>query len=95
MTSKNQTTQEFADEMKKVKEEVGAALKKAAEDMKKYYDRKRTETVEYKPGDMMWLEGTNLSTDRLAKKMGDRRFGPYKVVKKVGHSSYKLTLPRT
>ena len=95
MTSKNQTAQEFADGMKKVREEVGAALKKAAEDMKKYYDRKRTETVEYKPGDMVWLEGTNLSTDRPAKKMGDKRFGPFKVVKKVGHSSYKLTLPRT
>lgn len=63
MTSKNESAQEFADRMKKIREEVGAALGKAAADMKKYYDIHRKDSVEYKQGDKVWLEGTNLSTD--------------------------------
>jgi hypothetical protein len=38
--SKNPTAQEFADNMKQIRDEVGAALKKANEVMKKYYDKK-------------------------------------------------------
>ena len=29
------------------------------------------------------------------KKLGDKQFGPFKVIQKVGHSSYKLAIPKT
>ena len=95
MESKNPTAQEFADEMAKIREEVGSALKKAAEDMKKYYDRNRKESVEYKPGDKVWLEGTNITTDRPSKKLGDMRYGPIIVKRKIGASSYELDIPKS
>lgn len=63
--------------------------------MKRYYDRKRGPSVEYKKGDKVWLEGTNLSTDQPAAKLGDKRFGPFTVIEKVGQSLYKLGIPRT
>ena len=94
-TSSNPTAQEFADKMHKTREEVGSALKKAAEDMAKYYDKKRSKSVEYKSGDKVWLEGTNITMDRPMKKLDDKRFGPFKIVKKVGHSSYQLEIPKT
>ncbi len=78
--SRNETAQEFADGMRKTWDEVGSALKMAKEDMKRFYDRKRTDAVEYKAGDKVWLEGTNLSTDRPMKKLDDKRFGPFKVI---------------
>jgi len=37
--------------MKKIYEEVKAALKKSQEEMKKYVDRHRKKAVEYKVGD--------------------------------------------
>jgi hypothetical protein len=92
--SENQSAQEFADGMKKVREEVGAALTKAKETMKRHYDEKRSEAVEYKAGDLVWLEGTNITTDRPMKKLGDKRFGPFKVIEKVGKSAYKLQIPK-
>ncbi len=49
----------------------------------------------YKEGNKVWLEGTNISTDRPMKKLNDNRFGPFKVIKKVGTSSYKLQIPYT
>ena len=61
--SSNPTAQEFADGMKKVQEEVGAALKKSSEAMKRFYDQKRKPSVEYKAGDLVWLEATNIMTD--------------------------------
>ncbi len=52
--------------------------------MKRFYDRNK-----------VWLEGTNLSTDRPMKKLDNKHFGPFKVIKKVGTSSYKLQIPHT
>ena len=80
--SNNPTAQQFAESMIKIHEEVGSALKKAAEDMTRYYNNKRSESIEYQRGDKVWLEGTNITADRPMKKLGDKRFGPFRVVKK-------------
>ena len=41
--------------MKKVHKEAGVALKRTQEEMKKYIDRSRRETEEWKRGDRMLL----------------------------------------
>jgi len=46
---------EFVERLKKVQEEAGVALKKAQEEMKRYVDRKRKETEEWKKGDRVML----------------------------------------
>ena len=48
---KVESVMEFVQRMKKVQEEAEAALKKTQEDMKRYVDRKRKETEEWKKGD--------------------------------------------
>ena len=63
MVSANPTAQAFAAQMTKIREEIGSALKKAAEDMKHYYDKQRWESVEYRVGDKVWLEATNIATN--------------------------------
>ena len=63
--------------------------------MKRAYDKKRGESQEYQPRDKVYLEGTNITTDRPIKKFDDKRHGPFTVIKKVGASSYKLKLPAT
>ena len=69
---RNQSATEFAKEMSKIWEETGAALRLATEQMKMYYDRKREDSREYKPGDKVWLEGHNITTDRPSKKLDDK-----------------------
>jgi len=81
--------------MSKIWEETESALRLSAEQMKTYYDRKRSPSQEYKPGDKVWLEGQNITTDRPSKKLDDKRYGPFKVIKKIGKAAYKLELPRT
>src|ERR1700710_1299588 len=80
--------------MKNLMNDAAVALTRAAEDMKKYYDKYRSEAPDYQPGDLVYLEGTNLKSDRPARKLDDRRFGPFKILRKVGERAYKLDLPR-
>ncbi|THH12589.1 hypothetical protein EUX98_g9798, partial [Antrodiella citrinella] len=91
---RNETAQEFVDRLTKVRDEADTALRLAQEQMARFYDRKRGDAREYQPGDLVWLEGTNVRTDRPTKKLEDRRYGPFKIIKKIGASAYKLDLPR-
>jgi hypothetical protein len=93
--AKSQSAIEFVEHIKKVREETEAALKQSAETMKRNYDKKKGDSREYAPGDKVWLEGTNITTDRPIKKLDDKRHGPFIVDKKVGESSYRLKLPAT
>ena len=79
--------------MQGAREEAQSALKKAAVDMKKFYNQTRGEAIGYKPGDLVLLEATNLNTDKPMKKLDDKWYGPFKVLEKVGNSAYKLKLP--
>ena len=92
---KNETVEEFVERMKKLREEAESSLKAAQEMMKRYYDRKRSDSKKYKVGDKVWLEGYHIHTDRPMKKLDDKRYGPFKILEKIGKSSYKLALPKT
>jgi RNase H-like domain found in reverse transcriptase/Reverse transcriptase (RNA-dependent DNA polymerase)/Integrase zinc binding domain/Chromo (CHRromatin Organisation MOdifier) domain len=92
---KTEAADTFAKRMQKTREEARSALGKAAEEMARYYNRGRSEPPEYKPGDKVYLDGTNLTTDRPAKKLDDRRYGPFEILEKVGARAYKLKLPST
>src|ERR1700720_2247596 len=60
--------------------------------MKKFYDRKRSNARVYKPGDKVWLEGQNIATDCPSRKLDDRCYGPFEILKQIGD---KLKLPHT
>ena|ERR1700722_21383 len=63
--------------------------------MKKTHDKHVCAPQEYEPGDMVYLEVTNLTSDRPTKKLDNKCFGPFKVEHKVDAAAYKLQLPPT
>ena len=81
--------------MEKIHEEAKSALLQAQETMKRHYDAHKNAAWEYKKGDQVWLEGTNIKTDRLMKKLDNKQHGPFPIIRKVGESAYKLKLPAT
>jgi hypothetical protein len=91
--ARNQSAGQFADWMKKVREDAQAALRQSAERMKDAHDKHARPSIEYSKGDQVYLEATNIKTYRPSKKLDDKRFGPFKVIEKVGRASYKLDLP--
>ena len=63
---------EFIERMKKVQEEVGAALRRVQEEIKQQVDRERREVEEWKKGDKVMLSIKDLVfKERPAKKLVD------------------------
>lgn len=91
--TRNESAEQFVERMKKVQEEASAALTLSKETMKRAYDNHRREAIDYADGDLVWLEGFNIKTDRPHKKLDDKRYGPFPIIKKIGTSAYKLKLP--
>jgi hypothetical protein len=91
--SRNEAVDSFVSRLHASKKEAEAALHRAAEDMARYYDQHRQEAHVYKEGDKVWLEGKDIQTDRPSKKLDDKRYGPFSVIKVIPPSAYKLALP--
>jgi len=53
---------EFMKRMRTAIEEVKSAICKAQDDMKKYYDRRRTPAPVFKPGDKVFLDASDIWT---------------------------------
>jgi len=85
---------EFAERMKKVHEEAGAALQRTQEEMKRYADRSRKETEEWKRGDRVLLSTKNLVfKERSVRKLMERYVGLYVIEEVVSSNGVKLQLP--
>ena len=88
---KVESTTEFVQRMKKVQEEAEAALKKTQKDMKRYADRERKETEEWKKEDQVLLSTKDLVfKERPMKKLTERYVGPYAIEEVVSTNVVKL-----
>ena len=80
--------------MKKVQEKAEAALRKTQEEMKRYADRERKETEEWKKRDRVLLSTKDLVfKERPTKKLMERYIGPYVIEEIVLLNAVKLQLP--
>ena len=68
-------------------------MEKAADQMKRQYDKKKRSTVQYKPGDRVLLSTENINFAHINKKFTPKFTGPYEVIEKIGQSSYRLRIP--
>jgi len=82
------------EKMKKVHEEAGAALRKTQEEMKRYADRNRRETEEWKKGDRVMLSTKDLVfKEKPVRKLTERYVGLYEIEEVVLSNAVKLQLP--
>jgi len=91
---KVESATEFAERMKKVHGEAGAALKKTQKEMKRYADHSRRETEEWKKRDRVLLSTKDLVfKERPVRKLMERYVGPYEIEEVVLPNAVKLWLP--
>jgi hypothetical protein len=50
---------------------------------------------DFKPGDSVWLEVTNIHSNQLSWKLDNKRYGPFEVEEKVSNQAYCLKFPET
>ncbi len=89
----NPAASDFLTTMSEIHKQTKEALQKAAGNMKRQYDKRKTVSRDYQVGDKVWLDATNLHLPRPKKKLDDKRVGPFPVLEKVGAAAYKLKLP--
>ncbi len=89
----NPVAAEFAMTMSQIHKETCEALKKATDNMKTQYDKKKRPTCDYQVGDKVWLDTTNLHLPWPKKKLDDKHIGPFTILDKAGAATYKLKLP--
>ena len=85
----NESKERMEDALKEAK----VALDKSKDDMAQYYDRRRTPSLDYQPGDRVYLDASDIHTTWPSRKLSHQRLGPFPVVRKVGNSAYRLRLP--
>ena len=83
---------EFTERMRMVIEEAKSAIHKAQEDIKRYYDRRRTPAPVFNPGNKVFLNASDIRTTRPSQKLSHRRLGPFVVERRIEPMDYRLRL---
>jgi len=73
--------------------EAKSVIYKAQDDMKRYYDHRRTLALVFKPGDKVFLDASDICTMCPSQKLSHRRLGPFVVERQIGPMAYHLRLP--
>jgi len=60
-------------------EEAKSAIRKAQDNMKRYYDRRRTPALVFNPGDKVFLHASDIWTTCPSQKLSHRWLSPFVV----------------
>src|SRR5258706_766578 len=91
-SSAMEATDDFAQWMSQMQEEVKAALEHAADEMAQYYNHQRSPTPAYKVRAKVWLNAQNYMTTHLTKKLDHKWLGPFVIEKVISPTAIKLRL---
>ena len=91
--SRLESASEFMDRMKLALEEAKAVLTKAKDQMAQYYNWRCLPTPTYHPGDLVYLDTSDIQTTQPSRKLSHCRLGPFAVDAQVSHNAYQLRLP--
>src|SRR5882724_6676125 len=83
-----ETLNDFASQMEAATKKAHSALTKAANNMAHFYDSHHREAPLYEVGDKVWLNGQNITTTHLMKKLDHKWLGPYPVDKVISQNAY-------
>jgi len=88
-----ETVNKFTKRIKSATEKAKSAIRKAQEDMTRYYNRRRSLAPVFKPGDRVYLDMSDIRTTRPSPKLSHYRLGPFEIECQVGPLAYQLKLP--
>jgi len=83
----------FMERMRASINKAKSVIRKAQDNMKRYYDRQRTLAPVFKPGDKVFLNTSDIYTTRPLQKLSHRRLGPFVVEWRIRSMAYCLRLP--
>ena len=63
------------------------------ETIKQFYNQTKEESIQYKKGDKVWLEATNVITKCPMKKLDNKYLELFEILEKVRKLAYYFKLP--
>jgi hypothetical protein len=93
LCSKLDSVDEFAEHMAQGLEEAKSAIAKVKDEYAMYYNHQQEPASVFKPGDKVWLDGSDIATNRPSSKLSHRCLGPFVVEMCIGRGAYFLALP--
>jgi hypothetical protein len=88
-----ESVNEFAERMALGIEEAKVALTKVKDKYTMYYNRQHEPAPVFAQGDRVWLDGSDITTNRPSSKLSHRHLGPFVIKACVGHGAYRVKLP--
>jgi len=92
-SSSLETVNKFTKRMESATEEAKSMIRKAQEDITRYYNRRRSLAPIFQPGDWVYLDASDIKTTRPSPKLSHHRLGPFEIERQVGPLAYRLKLP--
>jgi hypothetical protein len=90
--SKNPASKAYVHCIKATHDRATQALEKTKSNMSKYHDQHHQVAPEYQVGDEVLFNAKNIRTVRPTKKLAPKLYEPFRVLAKIGKSSYRLEL---
>jgi hypothetical protein len=88
------TASHFVEWIRSVHDTCKQALKDTRERMGRYHDKNRQDAPPFKLNDLVLLDLRNIKTTRPAKKFDNKYQGPFKIIKVLSRTAYRLELPK-
>jgi hypothetical protein len=88
-----ESVNEFTNRMALGMEEAKVALTKAKDEHTMFYNHRHEPALVFAAGDKVWLDGSDIATNRPSSKLSHRCLGPFVVEASVGLTAYRLALP--
>jgi len=85
--------EEFLIELQRSWEEATKSIEIAKEAMKRQFDKKRRNPQGLKKEENMWLETKNIYSNRPSKKLDQKRYRSFRILKNIGQGVFQLELP--
>ena len=82
--------EEFLNGLQRSWKETTKAMEEAQETMKRQFDKKRQNPQKLQEGEDVWLEAKNIHLNRPLKKLNQKRYGPFKILKAIGQEAFQL-----
>ena len=84
--------EEFTKKLQKSWKHVTQAIEESQRNMKRQFDKRRRNPQGLKVGEHMWLENKNIQSNRPSKKLDNKRYRPFRIIKDIGSGVFQLEL---
>ena len=83
-----QWVEDFLIRLQKSWEQVTKAMEEAQKNIKKQFNKKRKNPQGLKVGDNMWLENKNIHLNQPLKKLDNKRYGLFRILRDIGLGAF-------